>query len=68
MKQIKCYCGHTTYCYCVPLQKETRLMKTKEEIEQSAKEVISGKDIPAIDMRIGFKLGYTQCQEDMKTL
>jgi|694.fasta_scaffold05299_4 hypothetical protein len=36
-------------------------MKTTEEIEQLANEVILGKDIPAIDMRIGFKLGYTQC-------
>ena len=40
-------------------------MKNKEEVEKLAKEVILGKDIPAIDMRIGFKLGYSKCQEDM---
>jgi len=40
-------------------------MKTKEEIEQLAKKLISGNDIPAIDMRIGIKLGYAKCQEDM---
>ena len=23
MEQIKCYCGHTTYCDCGPLPKQT---------------------------------------------
>lgn len=40
-------------------------MKTTEQIEQLAKKLISGNDIPAIDMKIGVKLGYAKCQEDM---
>ena len=40
-------------------------MKTTEQIEQLAKKLISGNDIPAIDIRIGVKLGYAKCQEDM---
>ena len=24
MKEIKCYCGHTTYCDCGPLEEQTQ--------------------------------------------
>jgi hypothetical protein len=27
MEQIKCYCGHTTYCDCGPLPKKQIIMK-----------------------------------------
>ena len=32
MKQIKCYCGHTTYCDCSPL--ETKQTAVENIIEQ----------------------------------
>ena len=46
------------------MKREIKL-KTTEQIEQLAKKLISGNDIPAIDIRIGVKLGYAKCQEDM---
>lgn len=46
------------------MKREIKL-KTTEQIEQLSKKLISGNDIPAIDIRIGVKLGYAKCQEDM---
>jgi hypothetical protein len=66
MTQIKCYCGHTTTCDCVPLEKQTRLMKTQEEIEQLAERFADNctliSDAAAYE---GFIKGYTQCQQDI---
>lgn len=30
MKQIKCYCGHTTTCDCAPLQKQTAMQELRD--------------------------------------
>ena len=35
MKQIKCYCGHTTTCDCAPLQKQTAVEFLIEQISSS---------------------------------
>lgn len=32
MKQIKCYCGHTTYCDCGPLEEQTAVEWLVEQI------------------------------------
>jgi len=32
MKQIKCYCGHTTYCDCSPLEEQSAVEWFQDQI------------------------------------
>ena len=37
MKQIKCYCGHTTTCDCAPIQKQTAMQELKDWVDSELK-------------------------------
>lgn len=66
-KQIKCYCGHTTYCDCSPLEEPK-----KETLEEAALNIIPDKstagwiDSFSATERIGFIKGAKWQQEQDK--
>jgi len=66
-KQIKCYCGHTTYCDCSPLEEPK-----KETFEEAALNIIPDKstagwiDSFSATERIGFIKGAKWQQEQDK--
>lgn len=78
-KQIKCYCGHTTYCDCGPLevseeakQRAKNYMSLKgalepkqETLEEAARDYIKGDDLSTFSQRAFFIAGAKWQQERM---
>ena len=63
MEQIKCYCGHTTYCDCGPLPKQT-LDEAAEEFAKNHSIYPTAQD----DTEYGFKHGAKWMEEQMEKL
>lgn len=67
-KQIKCYCGHTTYCDCGPLE-EPRKETLEEAAEKFATDCTLISDSAAFKGFIeGAKWQSDQDQEDINQL
>ena len=63
MEQIKCYCGHTTYCDCGPLE-ENLIEEAAEEFAKNHSIYPTAQD----DTEYGFKHSAKWMQEQNNTL
>jgi hypothetical protein len=57
MEQIKCYCGHTTYCDCGPLPKQTLKEAAEKWVFETNGHKWSNNDDTAGDNYGSFKAG-----------
>jgi hypothetical protein len=69
MEQIKCYCGHTTYCDCGPLPKQTAVEWLIEEMHKNIDWIPipmqeQAKEIEAKQRQEDTNHGYSQGYDD----
>ena len=62
-KQIKCYCGHTTYCDCIPLEELKQERMFSEAIEFAEWIRIKDFQTASKDNWIGLNMEYYTTQE-----
>jgi hypothetical protein len=44
MEQIKCYCGHTTYCDCDPLEEQSAVEWLQDQYDNSPESILTEDD------------------------
>ena len=68
MEQIKCYCGHTTYCDCGPLPKQTLEEAAEKWVFETNEHKWSNNDDTAGDNYGSFKAGAKWMEDQMEKL
>ena len=68
MEQIKCYCGHTTYCDCGPLPKQTLEEAAEKWVFETNAHKWPNNDDTAGDNYGSFKAGAKWMEEQMEKL
>ena len=63
VEQIKCYCGHTTYCDCIPLEELKQERMYSEAIEFAEWIRIKDFQTASKDNWIGLDMKYYTTEE-----